>query len=95
MLSCIRFFVTPWTVAFQVPLSMGFPRQKYRSGLRFPTPGDLCNPGIKPTSLVPPALAGRSFTTAPPGMPQAVLYKCALFSILEWCILEYLSMPPP
>ena len=56
-----------------------FPRQKYWSGLPFSTSGDLCNAGIKPMSLVSPAVAGRSFTTAPPGMPQAVLYKCALF----------------
>ena len=44
-------------------LSIEFPRQEYWSGLPFPTPGDLPNPGIKPTSLVPPALAGRFFTT--------------------------------
>ena len=55
--------VTPWTVACQAPLSMGFPRQEYWSGLSFPTPGDLPDPGIKPTS---PALAGRLFTTEPP-----------------------------
>ena len=41
-------FVTPWTVAHQVPLSMRFPRQEYWSGLPFPTSGDLPNPGIKP-----------------------------------------------
>ena len=41
---------TPWTVARQAPLSMGFPRQKYWSGLPFPPPGDLPNPGIKPRS---------------------------------------------
>ena len=42
------FFVTPWTVARQAPLSMGFSRQEYWSGLPFPSPGDLPNPGIKP-----------------------------------------------
>ena len=57
-------FVTPWTVASQAPLSMGFLRQEYWSGLPFPSPGDLPNPGIKPTS---PALAGGFFTTEPPG----------------------------
>ena len=57
-------FVTPWTVACQDPLSMGFPRQKYWSGLPFPPPGDLPDPGIKHAS---PALAGRFFTTKPPG----------------------------
>ena len=59
--------VTPWTVAHQAPLSMGFPRQEYWSGLPFPTPGDLPNPGIKLVSPAYPALAGRFFITEPPG----------------------------
>ena len=54
-------FATPWTVSHQVPLSMGFSRQEYWSGLPLPTPGDLPDPGIKPTSLVSPALAGSVF----------------------------------
>ena len=49
-LSHVRLFVTPWTVAHQAPLSMGFSRQEYWSGLPFPSPGDLSNPGIEPTS---------------------------------------------
>ena len=57
---------TPWTVACQTPLSLEFPRQEYWSGLPFPTPGDLPNPGIKTMSLPSPALAGRFFTTATP-----------------------------
>ena len=57
-------FATPWTVAHQAPLSMGFPSQEYWSGLPFPSPGDLPDLGIKPMS---PALAGRFFTTEPPG----------------------------
>ena len=52
--------VTPWTVAHQAPLSMGFPRQEYWSRLPFPPPGDLPNPGIE---LASPALADRFFTT--------------------------------
>ena len=56
-------FATSWTVAHQVPLSMGFSRQDYWSGFPFPTPGDLLNPGIKPLSLVSPALAGGFITT--------------------------------
>jgi len=48
-------------------MSMGFPRQEYWSGLPFPSPGDLPDPGIKPASPVIPALAGVFFTTAPPG----------------------------
>ena len=57
-------FATPRTVARRTPLSMGFPRQEYWSGLPFPSPGDLPDPGIEPTS---PASAGRFFTTALPG----------------------------
>ena len=67
----VRLFVTPWTAACQAVLSMGFPRQEYWSGLPFPPLGDLLNPGIKPQSLVSPALAGRFFTTVPPGKPEA------------------------
>ena len=59
--------MTPWTVACQAPLSMGFSRQEeYWSGLPFPSPGDLPDPGTEPAS---PVLAGRFFTTEPPGKP--------------------------
>ena len=61
---------TPLTIAHQASLSMGFPRQKHWSGLLFPFPGDLPNPGIKPASLALPALAGGFFTTEPPGNPE-------------------------
>ena len=57
--SCPDSFVTPWTVARQAPLSMGFPRQEYCSGLPFPSPGDLPDPGIKPR---PPALVADSLS---------------------------------
>ena len=50
LLSCVRLFATRWTVANQVPLCMGFSRQEYWSGLPFPSPGDLPNPGIEPRS---------------------------------------------
>ena len=63
-------FVTPWTVAGQVPLSMGFPRQKYWSGLPFPSLRELPDPGIKPA---PPALAGGFFTNELPGEPSTNL----------------------
>ena len=56
-------FATPWSVACQAPLSMGFSRQEYWSELPFPSPGTLPDPGIKPTSLVSPAMAGRFLTT--------------------------------
>ena len=54
---------TPWTVAHQAPLSMAFPRQEYRCGLPFPSPGDPPDPGIEPASLASPSLAGGFFTT--------------------------------
>ena len=69
-LSHIQLFVTPWTIAHQAPLSTGFSRQEYRSGLPFPPAGDLPNSGIKPVSLASLALAGRIFTTAPSGRNQ-------------------------
>ena len=55
--------------------SMGFPRQEYWSGLPFPPPEDLPDPGIKPMSPVSPALAGRFFTTEPPGKPFILLLQ--------------------
>ena len=73
-------------VAHQVPLSMGFPRQEYWSGLPFPSSGDLPDPGIKPTSPVAPALAGRFFTTEPPGNPEILDFRRS-FSILLKCTL--------
>ena len=68
--SSVRFFVTPRTVARQVPLSTGFSRQEYWSGLPFLPPGDLPDPEIEPVSLVSPALAEGFFTTEPPGKPR-------------------------
>ena len=63
LLSRVRLFVTPWTVAHQAPLSMGLSRHEYLSGLPCPPPGDLRNPGIKPVSLKSPALACGFFAT--------------------------------
>ena len=65
-LSRVRLFVTPWAVARQAPLSVGFSRQEHWSGLPCPPPGNLPHPGIKPTS---PAMAGGFFTTEMPGEP--------------------------
>ena len=61
--SCVWLFGTPWTVAHQALLSMGFSRQEYWSGLPFPSPGDLLDTGMEPMSLMSPALAGGFFTT--------------------------------
>ena len=68
--SCL--FETPWTVACQVPLSMGFSKQEYGSGLPFLPPGDLPGPGIEAASL---AWAGGLFTTVPPGKPLSLLQR--------------------
>ena len=62
-LSRVRLFATPWTVAYQVPPYMGFFRQEYSSGLPFPSPGDLHNPGIEPRS---PAFQADTLTSEPP-----------------------------
>ena len=62
--SCVWFFVTLWTVAYRNPLSMGFSRQEYWSGLPCPSPGDCPDPRIKPASLMSSALAGRFFITS-------------------------------
>ena len=62
VLSRVWLFAALWTVALQAPLSMGFPRQVCWSGLPFPPPGDLPNPGIEPMSLESPVLTGRFFT---------------------------------
>ena len=62
MLSHVRLFATPWTVASQAPLSVEFSRQEYWSGLPFPSPGDLLGPGIELVSLVSPVLTGGFLT---------------------------------
>ena len=62
--SRVQLFVTLWSLAHQTPLSMGFPRQEYWSGLSFPTPGDLPNPRIELESLTSPVLAGGFFTAS-------------------------------
>ena len=66
LLSHVQLFATPWTTLHQASLSIGFSRQEYWSGLLFPSPGDLPNPGIE---LASPTLAGRFLTTERPGKP--------------------------
>ena len=63
-LSCVQFFATPWTVAYQAPPSMGFSRQESWSGLPFPSPGDLPDPGIETRSST---LQADALTSEPPG----------------------------
>ena len=73
-LSRVWLFATPWTVAYQAPLSMGFSRQECWSGLPFPSPGDLPNPGIEPGS---PALQADALPSEPLGKPYCIQYTKA------------------
>ena len=75
LLSHVRLFATPWTVARQALLSMEFSRQEYWSELPFPPPGDLPNPGIKPASAVSPELAGEFFTSQATGEATLSTFK--------------------
>ena len=86
LLSHVRLFATPWTATCQASQSMGFPRQEYWSGLPFPPPRDLPDPGIKPMS---PALAGEFFTTE---LPAAAAAK-SLQSCLTLCNPMDCSLP--
>ena len=73
LLSPVRLFATPWTVAHQAPPTMGFSRQEYCSGLPFAFPGNLPNPGIEPGS---PALQADALTSEPPGKgPQMKIWN--------------------
>ena len=69
----VLLFETPWAAAHQASLAMGFSRQEYWSGWPFPSPENVPHQGIKPMS---PALAGRFFTTEPPGKP----FLCMVFT---------------
>ena len=76
LLSRVRLFVTPWTVAYQAPSSMGLSRQEYWSELSFPSPGDLPNPGIE---LGSPALQADSLLSEPPGKSVFRYVFCKYF----------------
>ena len=101
-LSCVRLFVTPWTVAYQATPSMGFSRQECWSGLPLPSPGDLPDPGIEPGS---PALQADALPSKPPGFicienalkkfSEALicllinLPHCCLFFISSFCLKKW------
>ena len=91
VLSGVQLFETIWTVACQILLFMGFPRQEYWNGLQFPSPEDILNPGIEPTSSAYPSLAGGFFTTEPPGKPY---YMAFLFIYFFSSSKHYLSTSP-
>ena len=75
-LNRVQLFATPWTVACQAPPSMEFSRQEYWTGLPFPSPGDLPDPGIKPGS---PTLQADALPSEPPGKSHLYYKKCFLF----------------
>ena len=85
-LSRVRLFATPWTVAYQAPPSMGFSRQEYWSGLPFPSPGDLPDPGIEPRS---PALPAGAL----PSEPFVKLYvNICLFNCWIWLFYYFFAL---
>ena len=89
LLSHVQAFAIPWTVTCQAPLSMGFSRQVYSSGLPFPTLGDLPHPGIELVYLVSPTWVGGFFTIVPPGGMTS--YHENSFPPLKGC--RFLSFP--
>ena len=78
LLCCVQLFATPWAVAYQAPQSMEFSRQEYWSGLPFPSPRDIPNPGIKPGS---PTLQADALPSEPPGK-----------QLLDWNICVYMHL---
>ena len=84
LFSHVQLFVIPWTVARQAPLSMGFSRQEYWSGLPCCPPGNLPNPGIKSASLMSPALAGSFFTTSATWRALVLCYLILYIGVRVW-----------
>ena len=89
-LSHAQLFCDPWTVAHRAPVSMGLSRQEYWSRLLIPSPGVIPYPRIKPESLASPALAGRSFTSVPPGKPY-IKYSTVAKSITQAAQIHHLA----
>ena len=89
-LSRVRLFTTPWTVAHQAPPSTGVSRQEHWSGLPFPSPGDLPDPGIKPRS---PTFWADALTSEPPGKPVLKNLNYIVCKMKEM-ILPFHSPPP-
>ena len=83
-LSHVQLFATPWAVACQAPLSVGFSRQEYWSGFPFPSPGDLPNPGIKPRSN---AFQADALSSEAPGKPRVYIFTIIYIDI---CIYVYI-----
>ena len=72
--NCVQPSVTLWAIAHQTPVSMGFPRQEYWSGLPFPSPSDLPDPRMEHTSPESPLVVHKFFTTMPPGKPPTKIF---------------------
>ena len=81
-LSHVQLFATPWTVAYQASLFMGFSRQEYWSGLPFTSPGDLPDQGIEPGSL---ALQANFLLCKPPGKPHFIFSSVYMLGLPRWC----------
>ena len=88
LLSCVRLFATPWTVAYRALPSMEFSRQEYWSGLPFPSPGDLPDSGIEPGS---PAFQADALTSEPPEINYTPVKKKKKFSTC-WYLLEQVKI---
>ena len=92
LFSHVWIFVTPWTVASQAPLSVGFSRQEYWTGLPFSTPGDLPDSGIKPTSLASPAWQADALQLAQTRKPEKAqrsnYHTIALISLASMVMLK-------
>ena len=91
-LSRVQLFATPWTVAHRTPLSIGFSRQEFWSGLPFPFPGDLPDPGIEPRC---PALQADALTSEPPGKPHIYIQKCCLVTKMFSTLCDTMDFSPP
>ena len=89
-LSRVRLFSPPWTAAHQAPLSMGFSRQKYWSGLPYSPPGYLSNPGMEPRSLTTPAMASGFLPLMPPRKPFLSMDNAFL---INFALLVPLGLP--
>ena len=91
LLSCVQPFATLWTVAYQAPQSMGLSRQEYWSGLPFPSPGDLPNPGIEPRSS---ALEADALTSELPGKPKVKVksLSCVLLFATPWTVAYQVAL---
>ena len=87
--SCVLFFVTLWTIAHRAPLSMGFSRQEYWSGLSCPSPEDLPNPGTEPVSLTSHVPAGGFFTTSASWDIYIYIYPLFFYILFPYQSLEY------